>query len=77
VSEELFMAKLAEVLEVPITKVNDAFRLEPESWDSLVLLSIIGLIDTHLGTTVPTNELKACTSVGELLELTRRSRSGG
>lgn len=72
--ERTFVLKLAEVLKVDGAHIDDQFPLDPKGWDSLELLSIIALLDTHLGVTLETVELKTCRSVGALLESARRRK---
>lgn len=70
-SEAIFLAKLAQALEVSEEDMSEQFKLDYENWDSLTLVATIAAIDEQFGIAVPTKQLTACASVGDLLELIR------
>jgi len=64
-----FLAGLAEILELPVAAVVPALPLDDGNWDSLAIVSCIGLIDDCFGRTVAGSRLRACSSVADLLAL--------
>ena len=70
-SEAIFLAKLAQALEVSQADMGEQFKLDYGNWDSLTLVATIAAIDEQFGITVPIRDLTACVSVGDLLELIR------
>lgn len=73
-SEDVFMTKLAGILEVNKDDLNDQYVLDADNWDSLVVVATIAAIDEQFNITVPTKELSECVSVADLLALIRRSQ---
>ena len=70
-SEETFLAKVAELARVPITDLTDETPITPQDWDSVDLLDLIAVIDDAFGTTVPLESVNATRTVGELRALVR------
>jgi acyl carrier protein len=62
-----FYTGMAEILEVD-EEIGPDYPLG-EGWDSLAIVSTIALIDEVYGTTVSANDLKACTTVGDVEKL--------
>jgi acyl carrier protein len=75
VTEDAFLTKLAPILEVSRNDLTEDFRLEYGNWDSLTVMATIAAIDEHFDLTVSPNELAACSSIKDLLELIRTNRS--
>lgn len=73
-SEDVFLAQLAGILEVNKDDLNDQYVLDADNWDSLVVVATISAIDEQFNITVPTKELSECVSVADLLALIRRSQ---
>jgi len=71
VSETIFLVKLAQILGVSREKIDEQFKLDYGNWDSLALVGTIVAIDEQFGITVPTKQLIACASVGDLMESIR------
>ncbi|HEX2060501.1 MAG TPA: phosphopantetheine-binding protein [Thermoanaerobaculia bacterium] len=70
--DQIFLERLAEATEsAPIAA--DA-SLAAAEWDSIVVLSVIALIDEVYGVTVPAKELTSVDSVPKLLELVRAAQ---
>lgn len=67
--DQTFLEKLAEATESGPIGAEDA--LAAAEWDSLVVLSVIALIDEVYGVTVPAKELTSVDSVPKLLALVR------
>lgn len=70
-SEEKFLAKLAELARVPAAELTDETAIAPQEWDSVDLLDLIAVIDESFGTTVPLESVNAARTVGELRALVR------
>jgi acyl carrier protein len=66
---EAFLRKLSEILEREADAVTAETPLEEGALDSLAILSMIAAIDEEFGVVVPTERLKRCRSVGEVLAL--------
>jgi acyl carrier protein len=75
-NKELFISRLAEVLEVEAdVVVDDAFELNEDNFDSVAVLGVIALVDEEFDITVPTADLNACRSVGDIVNLVARRRA--
>lgn len=66
-----FLEDLATVLEAEPTELVDSFELHNEIWNSLSIVSTIVLLDEHFGISIPGENLRLCTSIGELWQLIR------
>jgi acyl carrier protein len=66
---QLFFERMAEILEVPPGAVSADFRLAEGQWDSVAVMSTIALIDELSGAAVSGEQMNACATVGDLLEL--------
>ena len=71
--EEAFVAKLEELAKVSPGELSDSTEITPEAWDSVDVLDLIAAIDEGFGTTVPTQDLNRCKTVGDLRQLIRTS----
>lgn len=69
--QQAFLVKLAVVLEVDGSLLNEDFTLNDENWDSLAHLSTLALIDEMFGVTVPVKDLTKCKSIRHLVALVR------
>lgn len=74
-AEDAFLTKLAPILEVSREDLTDDFKLEYGNWDSLTVMATIAAIDEHYDLSVSPNELAACSSIKDLLELIRTNKS--
>jgi acyl carrier protein len=72
---DVFLQKLAEVLKADPAAMTESTVVTPEAWDSLELLSILGLIDSHLGATVSPEKLKTCRTVADIFGLAQAGRA--
>lgn len=68
-----FMSKLADVLQIDVSEVNEDFSFNADNWDSFAQLGAISAIDEMYGITVASNELKDCGTVGDLLGIIERA----
>ncbi len=71
-NQEVFLEKLAGILQLEPRTVTPTLALTEDHWDSLAVLSAIALIDELAGLTVPAQKLRACATVDQVLELVRR-----
>ena len=59
----------AEFPESPRDRFNAETRYrELDEWDSLATLTIISMVDEKYGLRITGNELRACTTIGELYD---------
>lgn len=72
--DQQFLERLSAVTEAAQPYEAEGPLNAPE-WDSLVVLSVISLIDEVYGVTVPAKELMAATSVPRLLALIRSAEA--
>lgn len=72
-----FMNKLGEILSVPASSLSDDYSLDEENFDSIIVLSVIALVDEEFDVTLPGDELTSVTTIGELMALIHRSRGAG
>jgi acyl carrier protein len=70
---QLFYARMAEILEVPPGAVSPDFHLAEGQWDSVAVMSTIALIDELSGAAVSGEQMNACATAGDLLELAQAS----
>jgi acyl carrier protein len=63
-----FLTRLAETIEVPEIKEGDELKAFAQ-WDSLVVLSVIAMLDAHYGVNLRAADLNAVNSAGELFHL--------
>ena len=68
-----FLTRLAEVLEVEPGSISETTLLNETNWDSLAMLGTIGLIDSDYGVTIPTDDLRRCAAVKDILDLIRQA----
>lgn len=68
-SKEAFLVNLALVFEVDTDVLNDSYELNSDNWDSVNVVSTIGLIDQYFGITLRGTVLEHCRTLGELFEL--------
>lgn len=71
--DQAFLRGLADILEVAPEAVGPELALTGDTWDSLAIVSTIGLIDECFGGTVNGARLRACSTVAGLLELAREA----
>jgi acyl carrier protein len=64
---EQFYEKLKEILEVDSISLDD--RIDSfDAWDSLSILSIIGLLDSDFGVRITVNQLEEFDTVKDIVE---------
>ena len=67
-AEQVFLDRLAEVLEVPSISPEDDFRSVP-LWSSLAGFSVMVMIENEYGRTLAAADLQSAHTVGELARL--------
>ncbi len=71
INRKNFLTEVATLLEVKPSDLNDNFSLtQCGNWDSLTVVSVIGLLDTTFGVNVPIEYIEKVQTVQQLLELT-------
>lgn len=61
---------VAEALEIDQDEASNDIMLDPEdNWDSIAMLSVIASIDEEFDIQLDGDELAACTSVSQILNL--------
>jgi acyl carrier protein len=68
-TDQSFVAKLAQLTKSEPTDVSDATEITPTGWDSVDVLDLIVAIDESYGVTVATSSLYECRTVGDLRTL--------
>ena len=66
-----FYEGLAEVLEIDPAEVGPTLVLAEHSWDSLAVVSTIALIDECFDLMLPSQDLVACKTAGDIEALIR------
>lgn len=67
-AEQVFLGRLAEVLEVPSISQEDDFRSVP-LWSSLAGFSVMVMIENEYGRALTAADLQGARTVGELARL--------
>ena len=68
------LEQLSSLLEVRVDCLSDDFKLhETANWDSLTIISMLGVIDECCGVLLASGDLSACQTVGELNGLVSRT----
>jgi len=74
VEQEKFLRALEQLLEVPTASLHPETEIKNiDSWDSLRLVELVGLLDTDYGITVDYDALAECKTVGDLIALKERA----
>jgi acyl carrier protein len=63
-----FNRKLAQVLEVEQVNSSDVLK-DFEQWDSLAVLSVLAMVDSQYGVTIPADEIRAVATADDLATL--------
>jgi len=68
--------QLAEILNMPANDVTDEKELNSfADWDSLAMLTVAALADSHYGFQIGSRELSEIRTVGELASLVRNHKT--
>jgi acyl carrier protein len=70
---EDFIKKIEEVFEMPNGSItpNDNFR-EYQEWDSLVLLSLMAMLDDEYNITIPRDDFQKINTVEEMFNYIKK-----
>ena len=68
---ELFLKKLAEILEVKKIEMDNILS-EFEEWDSLTSLTIIATVDADFNVNISAEELLSANTVKDLIDLIQK-----
>ena len=70
---EDFIKKIEEVFEMPNVSItpNDNFR-EYQEWDSLVLLSLMAMLDDEYNITIPRDDFQKINTVEEMFNYIKK-----
>ncbi len=71
---ELFLTRLAEILDVTEVRAEEVLR-DFEEWDSVTVLSVMAMIDSAYGVALSAEDLAHLVTVGDLRDLVA-ARSG-
>ncbi len=75
---EPFLKDLTELFSVNRTDLTDDFKLDASTnWDSLTIISMMALMDDHFRVEISGEKLRACSSLGQVLELIRETEPTG
>jgi acyl carrier protein len=70
IMENKLIEIVAEALEIDQDEASNDLMLDPEdNWDSIAMLSVIASIDEEFDIQLDGDELAACTSVSQILNL--------
>ena len=68
--------QLAEILNMPANAITDEKELDSfADWDSLAMLSVSALADSHYGFQIGSRELSEIRTVGELVSLVQNQKT--
>lgn len=70
-----FMNELIDILELKGVEVSETIVLRTGNWDSLAILSTISLIDEIYNVTVPGNQLRECSTIGDIVRLVQKAQT--
>ncbi len=75
---EPFLKDLAELFSVAREDLTDDFKLDANTnWDSLTIISMMALMDDHFRVEISGEKLRACSSLGQVLNIIKETRSTG
>ncbi len=67
---EPFLQELASLFSVDREQLTEDFRLDPNTnWDSLTIISMMALMDDHFEIEVTGDQLRGCSTIGDVLKL--------
>jgi acyl carrier protein len=70
IMENKLIEIVAEALEIDQDEASNDLMLDPEdNWDSIAMLSVIASIDEEFDIQLDGDELAACTSISQILNL--------
>jgi len=69
---EEFLEELAEIFEVEKNELQNDFEWTPNTWDSLVVVSVIALVDEHFEVTLEVEEFVSTLSLQVFMEVIQK-----
>jgi acyl carrier protein len=73
---EDFLKELAPLLSVERKELTEDFALDPNTnWDSLTIISMMALMDDHFEVEISGEQLRRCSSIGDVLKLIEQSKA--
>ena len=73
---EAFLQELAPLFSVERKELTEDFALDPNTnWDSLTIISMMALMDDHFEVEISGEQLRRCSSIGDVLKLIEQSKS--
>jgi acyl carrier protein len=66
---ENVMNEIAKLIEVDRSVLNDEFNLKGNCMDSIVIVSMLAIIDINFGVRVQGAEIEACETLGDIFKL--------
>jgi acyl carrier protein len=69
---EEFLEELAEIFEVEKNELQNDFEWSPNNWDSLVVVSVIALVDEHFEVTLEVEEFVNTPSLQVFMEVIQK-----
>ncbi len=74
--KEEFINEIAEIILVPPAELKeDKILAEFEAWDSIVIVSMIGMIDEYYNVSVKGCDLEKCNTLGEIKQLIQQRQT--
>ena len=71
-NQENLLDELSKLLEVDKSLLIESFELKKcANWDSLTIVSVIGILDSSFETNIPVQKIEKIETVGELLGLVK------
>jgi|GEM_PF-1303313 len=75
VNLEAFLQELAPLFSIEREELTDDFALDPNTnWDSLTIISMMALMDDHFEVEISGEQLRRCSSIGDVLKLLEQSK---
>lgn len=68
-TEEIYLEKMAEILDAEEAPTMDTVLADLEEWDSLSVVSFVALANTAVGKKVSMDDVRAAVTLGDLYRL--------
>ena len=73
---EAFLQELAPLFSMEHEKLTEDFALDPNTnWDSLTIISMMALMDDHFEVEISGEQLRRCSSIGDVLKLIEQNKA--
>jgi len=67
--KEKLLNELAQLLEVDVDKLSDSYELDTNALDSLVVVSIIAIIDITYAVRIQGSDIEKCNTLKDIFNL--------